>query len=92
MLLNSLVNMCMALTLLAGYQNTLDRPTRPKDPNGIAHATRSGGTTAQTKADRIVTKAAWVVWSDAWKATYRSSGDHATAFTVSGSAITYAGD
>ena len=46
----------------------------------------------QTKADRIVTKAAWVVWSDAWKATYRSSGDHATAFTVSGSAITYAGD
>ena len=40
MLLNSLVNMCMALTLLAGYQNTLDRPTRPKDPNGIAQKTR----------------------------------------------------
>ena len=82
----------MALTLSA-HQSTLTRPTRPNvGANGIAHATRSGGTTAQTKADRIVTKAAWVVWSDAWKATYRGSGDHATAFTVSGSAITYAGD
>jgi hypothetical protein len=82
----------MALTLSA-HQSTLTRPTRPNvGANGIAHATRSGGTTAQTKADRIVTKAAWVVWSDAWKATYRASGDHATAFTVSGSAITYAGD
>ena len=82
----------MALTLSA-HQSTLTRPTRPNvGANGIAHATRSGGTTAQTKADRIVTKAAWVVWSDAWKATYRSSVDHTTAFTVSGSAITYAGD
>ena len=82
----------MALTLSA-HQSTLTRPTRPNvGANGIAHATRSGGTTAQTKADRIVTKGKWVTWSDAWKATYRSSGDHATAFTVSGSAITYAGD
>ena len=82
----------MALTLHA-TQSSLNRPTRPNSSaNGIAHATRDGGTTAQTKADRIVTKAAWVVWSDAWKATYRASGDHATAFTVSGSAITYAGD
>ena len=82
----------MALTLSA-HQSTLTRPTRPYGgANGIAHAVRTGGTTAQTKADRIVTKAAWVVWSDAWKATYRASGDHATAFTVSGSAITYAGD
>ena len=82
----------MALTLSA-HQSTLTRPTRPNvGANGIAHAVRTSGTAAQTKADRIVTKAAWVVWSDAWKATYRASGDHATAFTVSGSAITYAGD
>jgi hypothetical protein len=82
----------MALTLSA-HQSTLNRPTRPNvGANGIAHATRSGGTAAQTKADRIVTKAAWVTWSDAWKATYRSSGDHSTEFTVSGSAITYADD
>ena len=81
----------MALTL-ATFQTALNRPTRPFQPNGVAHATRSGGTATQTKSDRVTTKAAWVVWSDAWKATYKSSGDHTTAFTVSGSAITYAGD
>ena len=82
----------MALTLSA-HQSTLTRPTRPNvGANGIAHAVRTGRTTAQTKADRIVTKAAWVVWSDAWKVTYRGSGDHATEFTTSGSGITYADD
>ena len=91
MLLNSLVNMCMALTLLTGYQNTLDRPTRPKDPNGIAHATNTG-TPADTKADRATTKAAYAVWSAAWKATYSASGDHSTEFTKAGSGITYADD
>ena len=40
----------------------LTRPTRPKDPNGIAHGSRSGGTAAQTKADRVVTKAAYTNW------------------------------
>ena len=91
MLLNSLVNMCMALTLLTGYQNTLDRPTRPKDPNGIAHATNTG-TPADTKSDRATTKAAYAVWSAAWKATYSASGDHSTEFTKAGSGITYADD
>ena len=42
MLLKVLVNMFMALTLLAGFQNTLNRPTRPFQPNGIAHATNTG--------------------------------------------------
>jgi len=91
MLLKHLVNMCMALTLLAGYQNTLNRPTRPKDPNGIAHATNTG-TPADTKADRATTKAKYAIWVAAWKATYRASGDHATEFTESGSGITYADD
>ena len=81
----------MALTLLTGYQNTLDRPTRPKDPNGIAHATNTG-TPADTKADRATTKAAYAVWSAAWKATYSASGDHSTEFTKAGSGITYADD
>jgi hypothetical protein len=81
----------MALTLHA-TQSTLNRPTRPFQPNGIAHAVRTSGTGAQTKADRIVTKGKWVIWSDAWKATYRASGDHSTEFTTSGSAITYADD
>ena len=91
MLLNSLVNMCMALTLLSGYQDTLNRPTRPKDPNGIAHATNTG-TPADTKSDRATTKAAYAVWSAAWKATYSASGDHSTEFTKAGSGITYADD
>ena len=83
--------MYMALTLLSGYQNTLNRPTRPSDPNGIAHATNTG-TPANTKADRATTKAAYAVWSAAWKATYRASGDHSTEFTEAGSGITYADD
>ena len=81
----------MALTLLSGYQNTLNRPTRPKDPNGIAHATNAGDATA-TKADRATTKAAYATWVAAWKATYRASGDHDTEFTEAGSGITYADD
>ena len=91
MLLNYLVNMFMALTLLAGFQNTLNRPTRPFQPNGIAHATNTGDATA-TKADRATTKAKWAIWVAAWKATYRASGDHSTEFTTSGSGITYADD
>ena len=89
--MNCLVNMHMALTLLAGYQADLNRPTRPKDPNCIAHATNTG-TPADTKSDRATTKAAYATWNAAWKATYRSSGDHSTEFTVSGSGITYADD
>ena len=81
----------MALTLHS-MQSALTRPTRPKDPNGIAHGSRSGGTAAQTKADRVVTKAAYTTWNKAWKTTYKSSGDHTTAFTVSGSGIAYSGD
>ncbi len=83
--------MYMALTLLSGYQNTLNRPTRPKDPNGIAHATNTGDPTA-TKADRATTKAAYATWVAAWKATYRASGDHSTEFTEAGSGITYGDD
>ena len=81
----------MALTLHS-MQSSLTRPTRPKDVNGIAHGSRDGGTAAQTKADRVVTKAAYTTWNKAWKTTYKSSGDHTTAFTVSGSGITYSGD
>jgi len=81
----------MALTLHS-MQSSLNRPTRPKDVNGIAHGSRSGGTAAQTKADRVVTKAAYTTWVKAWKTTYKSSGDHSTEFTTSGSGITYADD
>ena len=81
----------MALTLLSGYQDTLSRPTKPSQPNGIAHATNTG-TPANTKADRAATKAAYATWNAAWKATYNASGDHDTEFTEAGSGITYADD
>ena len=84
----------MALTLSAANpdHSALNRPNDPRDPNGISRATRSGGTGAQTKADRATTKAAYVTWSTAWKATFKSSGDHSTEFTEAGSGITYADD
>ena len=81
----------MALTLLSGYQDTLNRPTKPSQPNGVAHATNTR-TPANTKADRAATKAAYATWNAAWKATYRASGDHDTEFTEAGSGITYADD
>ena len=82
----------MALTLSA-HQSTLTRPTRPNvGANGIAHAVRTSGTAAQTKADRVITKGKYVTWATAWKTTYKSSGDHSTEFTTSGSGITYADD
>ena len=81
----------MALTLHS-MQSSLNRPTRPKDTNGIAHAVRSGGTGAQTKADRVITKGKYVTWAKAWKTTYKSSGDHSTEFTTAESGITYADD
>ena len=81
----------MALTLHS-MQSSLGRPTRPKDVNGIAHAVRTSGTGAQTKADRVITKGKYVTWATAWKTTYKSSGDHSTEFTTSGSGITYADD
>ena len=56
----------MALTLHS-MQSSLTRPNRPKDPNGIAHGSRDGGTAAQTKADRVVTKAAYTTWNKAGK-------------------------
>jgi hypothetical protein len=42
----------MALTL-DSTQSSLNRPTRPKDPNGISRAVRTGGTGAQTAMDRL---------------------------------------
>jgi len=57
------------------------QPSKPSDPNGIAHST--------PKADRAAAKTAWVTWVKAYRDfTYRSTGsdpgkfDH-TGFTYS---------
>ena len=83
--------MCMALTLLSGYQNTLNRPTRPSDPNGIAHATNTG-TPSDTKADRATTKLAYATWLATWKTASGGDATHELEFTTAGSGITYADD
>ena len=51
----------MALDTLADFQSTLERPTSPSDPNGIAHATDSSdtGNGVATKAARAAAKIAW---------------------------------
>ena len=84
----------MALTLSAANpdHSTLNRPNDPRDPNGISRATRSGGTGAQTKADRAVTKLKYAIWVQAWKDACGGDASHELEFTVSGSAITYADD
>ena len=81
----------MALTLHS-TQSTLNRPTRPKDPNGISRAVRSGGTGAQTKADRATSKLAYATWLASWKSASGGDASHELQFTKAGSGITYADD
>ena len=89
--MNRLVNIHIMALTLDDFQAALNRPTKPSQPNGIAHATNTS-TPADTKTDRAATKAAYTTWNKAWKATYNSSGDHDTEFTEAGSGITYADD
>jgi hypothetical protein len=51
----------MTLDVLGTNQTNLERPTSPRDPNGIAHATNSTdiGDGAATKASRAAAKIAW---------------------------------
>ena len=83
----------MALTLSASNPNQsgTTRPATPRDCNGIAHATRSGGTGAQTKADRVITKLAWAHFVQDWKLG-TSDSSAPSEFPESGSGITYSGD
>ena len=85
----------MALTLSAANpdHSALNRPTDQYDPNGISRATRSGGTGAQTKADRAVTKLAYAKFvQDVKIATAIGDSAGPAEFPVSGSGITYADD
>lgn len=84
----------MPLDTLAAFQSTLNRPTDPYDPNGIAHATDSAdtGDGAATKAARSAAKIAWANYVQDWKIAYiidDSSGP--TEFPDNGE-ITYADD
>jgi hypothetical protein len=62
----------MALQL-AAFQNTLNRPNDPWDPNGIAHSTDPAdtGDGAATKAARAATKIAWANYIQDYREAYR---------------------
>lgn len=59
----------MSLDTLWDKQPTLARPTEPRDPNGIAHATDSAdaGDGVATKASRAAAKIAWANYVQDYK-------------------------
>jgi hypothetical protein len=59
----------MTLDVLGPNQTNLERPTSPRDPNGIAHATNSSdtGDGTTTKASRAAAKIAWSQFIQDWK-------------------------
>ena len=63
MLLNHLVNMFMAILTLHVTQSTLNQPTSPSSPNGIAHSqsdiTGTDGLRVDVKSERAAFKADW---------------------------------
>ena len=63
----------MPLDTLAAFQSTLNRPTDPYDPNGIAHATDSAdtGDGTATKASRAAAKIAWANYVQDYREAYR---------------------
>jgi hypothetical protein len=85
----------MSLDTRGDNQPGLNRPTDPREPNGIAHATDSTdtGNGAATKASRAAAKIAWANYVQDYKqalAVGDSSGP--VEFPALGSGITYNGE
>mgnify|MGYP003649975688 CR=1 FL=1 len=59
----------MSLDTRGANQTGLNRPTEPRDPNGIAHATDSTdtGNGVATKASRAAAKIAWANYVQDYK-------------------------
>ena len=76
MLLNSLVNIRMADLTLHSTQSTLNKPTTPSSPNGIAHSqadiTGTDGLRVDVKSERAAFKADWAAYVLDWKTKYRA--------------------
>ncbi len=74
MLLKDLVNIVMATVTLGNHQTGLNKPTRPSDPNGIAHSvsniTGTDGLRTTTKSERHAFKADWAAFVLDWKTKY----------------------
>ena len=84
----------MPLDTLAAFQSTLNRPTDPYDPNGIAHATDSAdtGDGTATKAARAVAKLAWANYVQDYREAYRVGDSSGPPEFPDGGEIDYADD
>jgi len=83
----------MALQL-AAFQNTLNRPDDPWDPNGIAHSTDPAdtGDGVTTKAARAATKIAWSQYVQDWKLAYKTGDSSGPPEFPDNGEIVYADD
>lgn len=84
MLLNSLVNIRMADLTLHSTQSTLNKPTTPSSPNGIARSqadiTGTDGLRVDVKSERAAFKADWAAWVLDWKTKYRAGDSLPAAY------------
>ena len=84
MLLNHLVNMFMATLTLHATQSTLNKPTSPSSPNGIAHSqaniTGTDGLRVDVKSERAAFKADWAAYVLDWKTKYRAGDSLPAAY------------
>ena len=84
----------MSLDTLGAKQPTLNRPTDPRDPNGIAHATDSSdtGNGAATKAARAAAKIAWANYVQDYKLALTVGDSSGPVEFPDGGEIDYADD
>jgi hypothetical protein len=84
----------MPLDTLAAFQSTLNRPTDPTDPNGIAHATDSTdtGKGVATKLSRATAKIAWANYTQDYRFAYKVGDSSGPAEFPDGGEIDYADD
>ena len=84
MLLKHLVNMFMATLTLHATQSTLNKPTSPSSPNGIAHSqaniTGTDGLRVDVKSERAAFKADWATYVLDWKTKYRAGDSLPAAY------------
>ena len=84
MLLKHLVNMFMATLTLHATQSTLNKPTSPSSPNGIAHSqaniTGTDGLRVDVKSERAAFKADWAAYVLDWKTKYRAGDSLPAAY------------
>ena len=62
-----------------------NRPTNPRDPNGIAHAVSANP--ADTKADRSAAKKAWAMYVQDWKVAHQVGDSSGPAQFPTGTVI-----